>query len=144
MDFRTGADDAMDLNNLKLFGLMGRRMSWLTQRQTVLAQNISNADTPEYRPKDLTQASFRRMLEPGRAAPMMTLTSGAHLQPVRRPEEFRADKADDVYETALSGNAVVLEEQLMKVSETQGAYRLVTNLYSKHVSMLKSAIGRER
>ena len=37
-----------------------------------------------------------------------------------------------------------MEEQMMKVSETQGAYRLVTNLFQKQVGMLKQAIGRER
>jgi len=135
----------MGLDNLPLFALMGRRMAWLTQREVVLAENISNADTPSYKPKDLTQESFRRMLEP-RRAPMakMVLTSGTHLQPVRRPEEFRADKAKEAYETGLAGNSVSIEEELMKVAETQSAHRLVTNLYGKHVAMLKAAIGRDR
>lgn len=135
----------MSLDNLPLFALMGRRMAWLTQRQEVLAENISNADTPSFKPKDLTRESFRRMLHPS-SAPKATMvqTSAAHLQPVRRPEQFRADKAKDAYETALAGNSVSLEEEMMKVAETQGAYRLVTNLYGKHVAMLKMAIGRER
>jgi flagellar basal-body rod protein FlgB len=134
----------MDLNNLPIFGLMNRRMDWLTQRHTVLAQNIANADSPGYGPKDLSRSSFLRMLRP--TGPQMTMqaTSASHLAPTRRPEEARADKSRDVYEAAPAGNAVVLEEQLMKVSETQGAYRLATNLYRKHVSMLKQALGREQ
>ena len=32
----------------------------------------------------------------------------------------------------------------MKVSETQGNYRLATNLYRKHVKMIKAALGRDR
>jgi len=120
-------------------------MAWLTQRQMVLAQNISNADTPAYKPEDLTQASFRRMLHPSSAPKAaMVQTSAAHLLPVRRPDQFRADKEKDAYETALAGNSVSIEEQLMKVAETQGAHRLVTNLYGKHVAMLKAAIGRDR
>lgn len=134
----------MDLNKLPLFGLMARRMTWLTQRQAVLAENISNADTPGYRPSDLTEASFRRMLEPERPRAVMALTSEQHMPPLRKEQAFRVDEAKETYESALAGNAVVLEEQLMKVAETQGAYRLATNLYSKHVGMLKAAIGRER
>jgi flagellar basal-body rod protein FlgB len=124
---------------------MGRRMGWLAQRQSILAHNISNADTPDFKPMDLTKESFRNMLD-GSRSPMVAMrqTSAAHIRPIHQPDQFRKDKHKDSYETALSGNAVVLEEQLMKVSETQGAYNLATNLYRKHVKMLKMAIGQER
>lgn len=46
----------MNLKSMPLFGLMGRRMAWLTQRQMVLSQNIANADTPGYKPKDLRKS----------------------------------------------------------------------------------------
>ena len=36
---------------------MGAKMSYLDTRQGVLAQNIANADTPEYRPRDLTDVN---------------------------------------------------------------------------------------
>lgn len=135
----------MDLSNLPIFSLMGRRMSWLAQRQTILAHNVSNADTPDFKPLDLTKQSFRNMLD-GSSSPNVTMrhTSAAHIQPTRQPDAFRKDKSSDTYETTMTGNAVVLEEQLMKVSETQGAYNLATNLYRKHVKMLKMAIGQER
>jgi flagellar basal-body rod protein FlgB len=135
----------MDLSKLPIFGLMGRRMSWLAQRQTILAHNVSNADTPQFRPQDLTKESFRKMVD-GSKSPtvMMRHTDASHIQPIRQSDLFRKDNSKDTYETALSGNAVVLEEQMMKVSETQGAYNLATNLYRKHVKMLKLAIGQER
>ncbi len=124
---------------------MGRRMSWLAQRQTILAHNVSNADTPDFKPQDLTKESFRKMLN-GSASPMVAMrqTSASHIQPTRQPDSFRKDKSMDTYETAMGGNAVVLDEQLLKVTETQGAYNLATNLYRKHVKMLKMAIGQER
>jgi flagellar basal-body rod protein FlgB len=46
-----------------LFQLISARMSWLSQRQAVLSQNIANADTPDYRPKDLRVADFTRLVE---------------------------------------------------------------------------------
>ena len=135
----------MDLSKLPLFSLMGRRMSWLAQRQTILAHNVSNADTPDFRPQDLTKESFRNMVD-GSKSPNVTMhrTSTSHIQPTRQIDLFRKDNSKDTYETTLSGNSVVLEEQLFKVSETQGAYNLATNLYRKHVKMLKLAIGQER
>jgi flagellar basal-body rod protein FlgB len=133
----------MDLTKLPLFTLMARRMDWLTQRQTVLAQNIANADSPDYHSRDLTPESFRRMLEPAAPHVQLVADSPGHIQPPKPgPASFRDAKSKQVYETALDGNSVSLEEQMMKVSETQGAYRLVTNLFEKQVSMLKQAIGR--
>src|SRR3546814_14570951 len=44
---------AMDLSGMTLFDMARRKMSWLGQRQAVLAQNIANSDTPGYRTKEL-------------------------------------------------------------------------------------------
>jgi flagellar basal-body rod protein FlgB len=135
----------MDLTKMPLFSLMARRMDWLTQRETVLAQNIANADSPEYRARDLTPASFREMLQPSVPRVQLVADEPAHILPPKAgPASFRDAKSKKVYETSLDGNAVSLEEQMMKVSETQGDYRLVTNLFEKQVSMLKQAIGRSQ
>ncbi|MHA1152522.1 MAG: flagellar basal body protein, partial [Alphaproteobacteria bacterium] len=37
-------------------------MEWLSQRQKVLADNIANADTPNYQPRDLNPSEFQRIL----------------------------------------------------------------------------------
>jgi len=84
------------------------------------------------------------MLEPERPRISLGSTNARHMAPQIRPCAFRNDVADETYGSTLSGNSVVIEEQLMKVSETQGAYKLATNLYSKHVAMFKAAIGRDR
>ena len=47
-----------------------------------------------------------------------------------------------VIETAPAGNSVVIEEQMMKLSQTQADYNAMVNLYRKHIDMLKTAIGR--
>ena len=133
----------MDLSDIPIFKMMNKRMGWLTQRQQVLAQNIANSDTPHYKPSDLKAQNFSRFLRPSVPRQRMAVTSANHIEPSKRPDNFRSEKSREVYETALSGNSVIVEEQLMKVSETQGGYRLATNLYQKHLNMLKSAIGRE-
>ena len=48
----------MNLGNLNVFSAATVKMGWLNQRQTVLAQNIANADTPNYRAKDLKAPTF--------------------------------------------------------------------------------------
>ncbi len=133
----------MDLGKIPIFAMLTKRMAWLGQRQHVLAHNIANADTPDYTPQDLARIDFRRMVdaESGRVA--VRTTSARHLTRAGLPASpFRAKEEDETYETTPVGNAVVLEEQLMKVSKTAMDYQLMTNLYRKHVNMIKTALGR--
>ena len=123
---------------LNVFAAINRRLEWLGQRQTVLAQNIANADTPDFRPRDLEEPSFARLLP----AVRLVATDGGHI--TGRPAGRAAGEHEikQSYETAPGGNAVVLEEELIKVAETQMAYQTMTNLYRKHLQMMRLALGR--
>jgi flagellar basal-body rod protein FlgB len=46
------------------------------------------------------------------------------------------------FETRPAGNAVSLEEEMMKVSANQMDYAAVTQLYSKSLQLIKLAIGK--
>lgn len=41
-----------------------------------------------------------------------------------------------------NGNAVSLEEEMIKVADTQAQFQAAASLYSKAMSMMKTAIGR--
>lgn len=128
---------------LSLFDAIGRKMSWLTQRQTVIAENIANADTPNYAPQDMKESAFARLLRRSTAPVAPVATDGAHLPGTLAGRgEFKSDEDSRPYETAPDGNAVVVEEQLIKVAETQMDYQLMSNLYRKHLSMIRTALGR--
>jgi flagellar basal-body rod protein FlgB len=124
-----------------IFSLLGKRMDWLGQRQKVLAQNIANADTPDYAPRDLKPQEFRRMVERQFTALLKpAATQAGHIQTSTLRADDRAVEQKDRYETAPSGNAVVVEEQLIKVAQTQNDYNAITNLYKKQVAMMKMAL----
>jgi len=132
----------MDLLNIPLFRMMGERMAWLTQRQQVLAHNVANADTPGFKPSDIDPPDFDALLRA--SGPRMTVraTHAGHMagSAVRTP----AGRVKEVESGAEqpSGNAVVLEEEMMKVADTQLQYQVTTNLYRKHVALIKTALGR--
>jgi len=73
----------MDLQNIALFSAMGAKMNYLSTRQGVLANNIANADTPEYRPRDLTEVDFGAVLTEvtGSRKVRMERTSDGHIMP---------------------------------------------------------------
>jgi flagellar basal-body rod protein FlgB len=132
----------MDLSQMTLFKMARQKMSWLGQRQSVLAQNIANANTPGYRSKELEGLDFDRELK--QVTPVrMQATSGRHLTGTVTPPEHRVekDRLRDVYEVNPDGNSVVMEEQLMKLSDNQMQYQLASNLYHKNMKMLRLALG---
>ena len=128
---------------LSIFEVIARRMDWLGQRQNVLAQNIANSDTPGYEPQDMKDGPFGRLLARRLAPVAPASTHPSHLegQPPIRPPGASEDQRDR-FETSPSGNAVVLEEQLVRVAETQMDYQTMTNLYRKHLGMIRTALGR--
>lgn len=129
---------------LNIFQAIAKRMVWLGQRQQVLARNIANSDTPDYAPQDLKQGPFARALKHSLAAIRPASTHPDHIQGTAPGQPRPAESADqrDRFETAPSGNAVVLEEQLIKVAETQMDYQTMSNLYRKHAQMIRAALGR--
>ncbi|MCW5700890.1 MAG: flagellar basal body rod protein FlgB [Rhodospirillales bacterium] len=132
----------MDLGKIPLFAATRKRMAWLSQRQEVLAQNIANADTPDYRPRDIEAFRFEKLVKRPARQLNMSVTSGGHLGGQRKPvRDFAARDERRPFETAPSGNGVVLEEQMAKANETSMTHKLATELYRKHLGMLRMALG---
>ncbi len=123
--------------------MMAKRLSWLAQRQQVLANNVANADTPGYRARDLKALDFRKMLGGEGAKLEMAATNAAHLAgQSRKPAPGAVEEKVDSHEIVTSGNSVSLEEEMMKVGKTMMDYQLTTSLYGKHIKMIKTALGR--
>lgn len=128
---------------MALFQAMGAKMNYLSNRQSVLSQNIANADTPEYRPRDLTEVDFGAVLTEITNSKKMRLekSQNGHMRPGGDIDDPRNRKSRFTYEVAPADNAVIIEEQMVKAAETSMDYNLMTNLMRKNVGMLKTAIG---
>jgi flagellar basal-body rod protein FlgB len=130
----------MDLGTIPLFKAMTQRMSWLNERQKTLAENVANADTPKYLAKDLKPQSFGDAM--GSAAKLqMVATQPNHIAGDAAASPF-ATELDKTAPVSASGNSVSLEDQMLKVSSTATDYQLTTELYSQHLSMLRTVLGK--
>lgn len=132
----------MDYSKIPLLSALVKRMDWLGERQRVLAENVANANTPGFKSRDLKPMSFRDAMGQAESRLGMVSTAPRHL--TGAPGAAKAERSADrtAYETAPDGNAVVLEQQLMRVAETQLQHQTMTSLYRKHIGMLKTALGR--
>jgi flagellar basal-body rod protein FlgB len=128
----------MDPTRIGLFDLAEKRLVWTAQRQSVLAANIANANTPAFQARDVQ--SFENVLagagsvEPVRTQPghmVGTLPTGLASLTTNPPNA-----------RALDGNSVSLDEQLTKVADTETTQALVTTIWKKYVGMFNTALGR--
>lgn len=134
----------MTTQNLSLFKALDAKMDYLNQRQRLISQNVANADTPSYKPLDLKPVDFGRMLERVTKGNSVTVgsTNPGHMPKVGEAASRDVRKQKETYEVAPAGNAVIIEEQLIKSSGNVADYNLMTNLYQKNLGMLQMAIGR--
>ena len=130
---------------MTLFQAVKKRMDWLAQRQEVLSQNIANADSPNYKARDLKPYNFKELLRREGAQLNMASNGKGHLPGRRkRIKDFDSQADRRPFETTPMKNSVVLEEQMAKVGETGANYKMATNLYRKHVGMISMALtGRK-
>lgn len=133
----------MSTESLALFRAIGAKMNYLNQRQRVIAQNISNADTPGYKPQDLVKEDFGEVLKKVNQTNAVRIerTNTGHITPGGNIDDPQSRKMKKTYDVAPAGNAVVMEEQMINSQSTVGDYNLMTSLYQKNVSMIKMSLG---
>jgi flagellar basal-body rod protein FlgB len=132
----------MDFSTIPLFSVMKAKLGYLSERQSVLAQNVANADTPGYKAMDIPLPDFSKMAGGASQGLKMTVTNPGHIMHgPGQASAFKPEKRPSTYELSLNGNNVVIEEEMSKVGANQAEYQKVLNLYGKAVTMFKTAIG---
>lgn len=130
----------MDTRKTELFGAIIDKMHWLSERQRVLAQNVANADTANYKPKDLAPFDFKSTLQQAMVTPQVTHPK--HILVGHAGKSGVQVVNTKTRETQLSGNAVDLESEMMKVSQTGMDYQQMAGLLKKWQTMVRTALGR--
>jgi flagellar basal-body rod protein FlgB len=106
-------------------------------RQSVIARNVANADTPGYRALDLAPPDFAQVQGAMRA------TRPGHIP----PEAFAPASARPVQtgsgELSPNGNDVSLENELVKAAGIRREYDLALTVYKTSLDLLRSSLGRK-
>ncbi|MEH2509942.1 flagellar basal-body rod protein FlgB [Nitrobacteraceae bacterium AZCC 1564] len=134
----------MPITDLPMLSALRTKMQWHQERQRVLAENVSHSDSPGFKPRDLVEPKFDGLGNPlgGHMASLaMTRTSANHIQASGVSENFDSSNRGG-YATRPAGNAVNLEDEMLKASANQMDYAAVTSLYSRSLGLIKTAIGR--
>jgi flagellar basal-body rod protein FlgB len=131
----------LDLANTPFFGLLRQRLDHLSERQRLIAENIANASTPGYRPRDIDSSGFENMLAAASSGGGMTLarTNAGHMGPGGGSASVNVVTRNDS-ETTIDGNAVVLEEQMARAAETRMNFETGIALYQKGLELVRMAV----
>jgi flagellar basal-body rod protein FlgB len=130
----------MSISNIPLFSMLRTRMQWHQERQRILAENVANADTPQFQPRDLAPPALDRN-RAANANVALARTNAAHIASTSGATQFQLQRHGG-FESRPSGNAVSLEDEMMKVANNQMDYQAATSLYSRGLGLIRTAIGR--
>src|SRR4051812_44754375 len=117
----------MAISDTPILSMLRTRMHWHQERQRLLAENVANADTPQFRPRDLAPPDFGRALPAGYRPTALATTAPAHIAlsggagGSSSQTERRAG-----HEVRPAGNAINLEDEMIKVAANQMDYQAAT------------------
>ncbi|MBB4377734.1 flagellar basal-body rod protein FlgB [Bradyrhizobium sp. CIR48] len=121
---------------LYLFELASSQARYLELRQSTIATNVANANTPGFKARDVEP--FNKVLD---GLPMrLAMTSPSHMQLAAAETDTRATAKKDSWEVVHSGNSVSLEQEMIKGSDVSRDYSMNSAVVrSFHRMLLSSA-----
>jgi flagellar basal-body rod protein FlgB len=110
------------MDAVNLFDLASQQSRWLSVRQTAVAGNIANANTPGYGTTDVEQ--FKSVLDNSRVS--LVSTNPGHLAGNASADGFKVTQENTSNALMPSKNTVVLESELLKSGEIRRGFELNT------------------
>ncbi len=133
----------MPISDIAALSSLRGKMHWHQERQKLLAENVANADTPRFKPRDLAPLKAPQAGAMAQTASLaMTRTDAGHINASGGTSSSFPESRRGGYETRPAGNAVNLEDEMQKVAANQMDYQAAASLYSRSLSLLKTAIGK--
>jgi len=133
----------MDMN-LDILRIAHEKASYAVARQTVVATNIANADTPGFKAMDLRP--FAKVYAASETGFVPRATRAAHFTAESGPRSSRLGANNTLIQTSdtvsPNGNSVSLEQEMIKAAELRQDYDMALSIYRKSMDILKASIGR--
>lgn len=134
----------MAISDIPVLSMLRTRLHWGQERQRLLAENVANADTPNFRARDLKAPKFAEPsqinAEPVSGVVLARTDEGHFVGVGLSGSTFRTTA--DKYEIQPTGTSVNLEEEMMKIAGNQMEYQAATALYTRSLGLLKTAVGK--
>lgn len=140
----------MEVTSDKTMLLLEKGMDALSLRQSSIAQNIANIETPNYKSVQVEfESSLRRALNRNNGKLTPLRTNGDHLDAGgARPGSLEGISATMSRRSHLSlrkdGNNVDVEGEMIRLAETANRYEALTTLASKRLALMRMVVQESR
>ncbi|WP_394886660.1 flagellar basal body rod protein FlgB [Mesorhizobium sp. AaZ16] len=121
---------------VNLFDLASQQSQWLAVRQSAIAGNVANVNTPGYGAFDVEP--FEKVLDNTRVA--LNATHEGHLSGGATEAGYAVRQGEQEISAMPSGNTVVLENELMKAGEVSRSLELNTAIVKAFHRMMMTSV----
>ena len=108
-------------------------------RQSLVARNIANANTPGYRPFDIAAFQPARSETASNFATALRNTRPGHLA---TQHVAGLEPREQVDSAKPNGNGVSLEGEMVKAAEIRNRHQLAVTVYGTAMDILRGSLGR--
>lgn len=127
----------------KALGIHEQAVGLRIQRAEILANNIANSDTPNYKARDIDFKSVLQGAQSGQKSLKMTHTDDAHNSGLIN-SDFSAQMMYRVpNQPSIDGNTVNMQEEMARYTENAVDYQASFQFLSKKFKGLSNAIKGE-
>lgn len=124
--------------NLQILRLAGAMANHAGTRQSVIAQNMANSDTPGYVAQDIVP--FESLVKPDETAFAPRATRAGHMFGHRGLDDVRPMEREGEL-TDPNGNGVSLETEMMHAVDVKRDHDRALAIYRSAITVLRSSIS---
>ncbi|MCT8331706.1 FlgB family protein [Albidovulum sediminis] len=122
----------------EILGIASALARHATQRQSLIAENVANADTPGYRRRDLE--SFAETYDRGAQARMHATRHGHFQTFAAEAGGFRVARTGGGMSP--NGNDVSLEDEMVRAASIRQDHDMALSVYRASLGVLRASLGR--
>ncbi|KQP30044.1 flagellar biosynthesis protein FlgB [Methylobacterium sp. Leaf104] len=125
------------MTGVYLFDLASQQARYLAVRQATIASNVANANTPDYKARDVVP--FSEVM--ARTASMgMTMTESAHVTSGEGRIPVKPVTAGEAWDALSTSSSVSLEQEMLKAGTVSREHNLNMGIVKAFDRMLKAAV----
>ena len=126
-------------DNLEIMRMASGLSKHASVRQDTVARNVANADTPDYRARDVV--AFEELYDSSMSQGMRATRAG-HLNASDAAGDMRFFEVSG--QSSPNGNTVSLETEMMRSAEVRHQHDMATSIYKTSLDILRTSLGRGR
>ena len=126
---------------LTIFGMAHGLAAHAAARQSQIAQNVANADTPQYRARDVVPFAEVAKISPDQAGMRATRTQHGDFDNTSA-QRFELRLTDD--QASPNGNNVSIENEMLRGTAVRQQHDLALSIYSSSLNIIRTSLGRGR